>query len=134
MKTARLIQCACRLGALAAEADERRFAALSDYGHHLGVAFQIADDILDVTGSSGALGKTSGKDAAAGKQTYPRAVGLDESRREAQEAVNRAKCALAPLGPAAEPLNELADFVVVTYIVTRGEQRRWAVPALRKNA
>lgn len=111
-KTALLIRAACRLGALAAGADEPRTAALSAYGEALGLAFQVADDLLDVTGTFEATGKTTAKDAAAGKQTYPRAIGLDASRELARGLAARAFAALRPLGDAGDRLAALANFVV----------------------
>jgi geranylgeranyl diphosphate synthase type II len=109
-KTARLIEASCRLGALAAKASESQLAALARYGHELGLAFQATDDLLDVTASSDQIGKRTGKDAAAGKQTYPRAVGMEETRRIAREATDRAVAALRPLGGAR--LAALARFVL----------------------
>jgi geranylgeranyl diphosphate synthase type II len=112
MKTARLIQSACRLGALAAGATAEQYAALSRFGHDLGLAFQIADDLLDVTAATAALGKRSGKDEASGKQTYPRLFGVDESRRLARQAADRARAALRVFGDDAEPLAGVVSFVV----------------------
>lgn len=111
-KTARLIAAACRLGGLAADAAEHELAALEAYGLKLGLAFQAVDDLLDVTGTSRALGKTAGKDAAAGKQTLPRIVGVEEAWRIAELQAADAADALAPFGGAAAPLRELARFVV----------------------
>ncbi len=111
-KTARLIQSACRLGALAAGADDERLAAVSAYGHALGLAFQIADDLLDTTGTLETMGKRTGKDAAAGKQTMPRAVGEAESRRMADRRVEQAVTALSPFGPTAARLAALARYAV----------------------
>ena len=111
-KTARLIQGACRLSGTAARAETSRFNALSEYGHALGLAFQVVDDLLDVTGNMEDTGKQTGKDADAGKQTYPRAVGVEESRRIADDMFERAIAALAPLGSAASRLTTLARYVV----------------------
>ncbi|MFQ6048363.1 MAG: polyprenyl synthetase family protein [Phycisphaerae bacterium] len=111
-KTARLIQCACRMGAMIADADAPRLNALSRYGLELGLAFQIVDDLLDATSSSQAAGKRTGKDSPAGKQTYPRVVGIQRSRAAAASAVDSAINALAPLGPQAEELILLARFVL----------------------
>ncbi len=111
-KTARLFESAARLGAICARADEAKQAAAAGFGHHLGRAFQIADDLLDVTGNAQQLGKAVAKDAGAGKQTYPAAVGIDASRRAADEAARRAVEALAVFGPAADDLRQLARFVV----------------------
>ncbi len=111
-KTALLIRAACRLGAMAARADEPRIAALSAYGEALGLAFQVADDLLDVTGTFEATGKATAKDAAAGKQTYPRAIGLEASRELARGLSSRAVAALKPLGGTGDKLAALANFVV----------------------
>lgn len=111
-KTARLFQTAGALGAICARANPGQRQALADYGHHLGRAFQIADDLLDVTGDAQALGKAVAKDADAGKQTYPAAVGVDASRQAAREAVRLAVEALQIFGPAADDLRQLARFVV----------------------
>lgn len=114
-KTARLFECCCRLGAIAAGADAAGRRCLGDFGLHLGLAFQIADDILDVTSSAQVAGKQVGRDASQNKQTYPRAVGLEESRRAGLRAVQRALGALDGLdGPAApaEELRSLAGYIL----------------------
>jgi len=111
-KTARLIQAACRLGGLAAEADERRMEAISNYGLALGLAFQVSDDLLDACGTTEAVGKRTGKDADAGRPTYPAAVGIEESRRVACQTAERAIAALGPFGSAADRLAALARYVV----------------------
>ncbi|MBN2561113.1 MAG: polyprenyl synthetase family protein [Phycisphaerae bacterium] len=111
-KTARLIEASCRLGAMAARADDGSVAALGKYGYELGLAFQVTDDLLDVSTSSGQMGKPTGKDDAAGKQTYLRAVGVEESRSIATAAADRAMAALAPFDPKAARLRSLAQFVV----------------------
>jgi geranylgeranyl diphosphate synthase type II len=112
LKTARLIEASCRLGALAAGADESWLAALGRYGQALGMAFQVVDDLLDVTATTAALGKGAGKDETREKQTYPRVFGLEASRARARDLVQDAKAALDIFGDRAEPLLELADFVV----------------------
>jgi geranylgeranyl diphosphate synthase type II len=94
-KTGALMQAAVVSGAILAGADGDEVRALQDYGLDVGLAFQIVDDVLDVEGSNAALGKTAGKDAAAGKPTYPSLYGLDESRRLAAACVDRALAALA---------------------------------------
>ena len=98
-KTGALIRAAAAAGAVLAGAGEAQLAAIERFASELGLAFQIVDDILDVEGASEALGKTAGKDAAAGKPTYPALYGLDESRRMAAACVERALAALA--GPGA---------------------------------
>lgn len=111
-KTARLIQASCRLGAMAAGADARSLATLGSYGHALGLAFQATDDLLDYTGGPQTMGKNTGKDAAAGKQTYPKAVGMEAAKRIAEAAVEQAVAALAPLGDRASRLASLARYVL----------------------
>lgn len=111
-KTARLFETAGRLGAIAAGADEVQTKAVADFGLHLGLAFQIADDILDVTGTAEEMGKAVAKDAGAGKQTYPAAVGLEESRRIARSYVDRAMSALALFDSRADDLRALVRFVI----------------------
>lgn len=111
-KTGALFEASCRLGALAAEAPADRVEALGRFGERLGLAFQIADDLLDETGSSASLGKAAGKDRERGKATYPVLFGLEESRRLLREAAEAAERALAPFGPAAGPLLRIARFVV----------------------
>ena len=111
-KTARLIQCACRLGAIAAGADEASFDAVSEYGLQLGRAFQIADDLLDETGSAEALGKPAGKDVAAGKQTYSRAIGFENARRLGEETAAKAAAAVKEFGARGGKLSALTEYVV----------------------
>jgi len=86
--------------------------ALSAYGEALGLAFQIADDVLDVVGEAARLGKHTGGDEAAGKATFPALFGVGESRRQARDLMDRGCRALKPLGAAARPLLALAQFVV----------------------
>jgi geranylgeranyl diphosphate synthase type II len=111
-KTGALLRASLRLGAICADADTAEYEALSRYGEHIGLAFQIVDDILDVEESSAALGKTAGKDAQQGKITFPAVYGAAESRRMAEVECRRAHEALAPLDPAALRLHELADLIV----------------------
>lgn len=106
-KTGALIRAAATMGALSTGASDEVTAAVDDYARDLGLAFQIVDDVLDVEGSAAALGKTAGKDAAAGKPTYPAFYGLEESRRLAAASVDRAIAALARAGLGG-PLAELA--------------------------
>lgn len=112
MKTGALLTCACRIGALAAGADERQMDALTGFGRNLGLAFQIVDDLLDVTGTPEQLGKATGKDLSKGKNTYPSLLGINGSRQAASAALDAALQALAPLGSKAEGLKNLACFVV----------------------
>ena len=108
-KTGALIMCSCAAGALVAGAETDAARA---YGEHLGLAFQIADDLLDVSASTEELGKTAGKDVAAGKNTYPALLGLDEARRRAREEADAAVAALDGFGPAADGLRHLARYTV----------------------
>jgi geranylgeranyl diphosphate synthase type II len=111
-KTGALLRASLRLGAIYAGADDAQYNALSCYGEHIGLAFQIVDDILDVEESSEALGKTAGKDAQQQKITFPAVYGLDESRRMAREQCERAHATLASFGERAARLHELADHIV----------------------
>jgi geranylgeranyl diphosphate synthase type II len=111
-KTGALLRASLRLGAIYAGATGPQYAALSCYGEHVGLAFQIVDDILDVEQSSEALGKTAGKDAAQQKITFPAVYGLETSRRMAGEECARAHQVLEPFGERAGRLHELADLIV----------------------
>ena len=115
-KTGALLKASVRMGGICASGDSAQgsaqIAALSNYGEHVGLAFQIVDDILDVEESSEALGKTAGKDAAQGKITFPAVYGLEDSRRMAQEHGALAHAALEPFGPKARRLHEIADLIV----------------------
>ena len=108
----RLIEAPCRMGGLCAGAASEALETLGRYGQHLGLAFQITDDLLDVTGSTQALGKRVGKDAAADKQTYPAAHGIERSQTRAAEEVAAALESLELFGARAEHLRELARYVV----------------------
>ena len=109
-KTASLISTACRIGGLIGLADDSRLEALANYGRYIGLAFQVIDDILDMTASAEKLGKTPGKDIKNKKATYPIIVGLDESRTLAQNLITRAKKCLADFGDEALLLRLLADW------------------------
>jgi len=111
-KTGALLRASLRMGAIYAGASEERYHALSCYGEHIGLAFQIVDDLLDVEESSEALGKTAGKDAAQQKITFPAVYGLEVSHRMAEEECARAHAVLAPFGERAARLHELADHIV----------------------
>ena len=111
-KTAALIRASCELGAIAGAASPEQRRALAAYGEALGLAFQIADDVLDVTASAATLGKTPGKDAAQGKLTYVAVHGLDAARAEGARQAALAQDALAPFGERAVELAALARFVV----------------------
>jgi len=112
LKTGALITASCELGGVMAAASGETIDALRRYGGHLGLAFQIVDDILDVEGSREDLGKSPGKDARAGKATFPARWGVEESRRRAAECVRMACEALAPMGEAACHLEGLARLVL----------------------
>jgi geranylgeranyl diphosphate synthase type II len=111
-KTGALLRASVRMGGIAAGADARQLDALSQYGEHAGLAFQIVDDILDVEESSEALGKTAGKDEAQGKITFPAVYGLERSRQMANEQCALAHNALKPFGESAKWLHEIADLIV----------------------
>lgn len=111
-KTAAMIVASLRLGAMAANASPSRVAALARFGHHLGLAFQVIDDILDITQTSETLGKSAGKDVAAQKTTYPALIGLEASRLEARRLTALALDALKPLGASASRLRQLAEHLL----------------------
>ncbi len=111
-KTARLFETACRLGALAGGGNAEAVGMLGRYGQSLGRAFQIADDLLDVTGRAATVGKEVGKDAGASKQTFPLSVGIERSRAAANHAADAAAGALNPFGAQADDLRALARYVV----------------------
>jgi geranylgeranyl diphosphate synthase type II len=111
-KTGALLRVSVRMGAIYAGTTAAQLDALSRYGEHAGLAFQIVDDILDVEESSETLGKTAGKDQAQQKITFPAVYGLERSKAMAEEERLAAHMALEPFGPAAEPLREIADFIV----------------------
>jgi geranylgeranyl diphosphate synthase type II len=111
-KTAALLTAAIRLGAMSANAGEQKLRSLTVFGQSLGLAFQVIDDILDVTQTSEKLGKSAGKDVAAQKATYPAIFGLEKSRKEAQRLTNLARTALKPFGTKAATLNTLADYLL----------------------
>ena len=111
-KTSALLTCSVRLGGMSANATPRQLLALSDFGYHVGLAFQVIDDILDVTQSSEQLGKTAGKDAAVQKATYPSIVGLAKSRKIAADLTAKAYAALKPLKGKAVALEALADYLL----------------------
>ena len=111
-KTSAMITTSVRLGAMSANADAKRLRAITKFGYALGLAFQVIDDILDDTQTSEKLGKSAGKDVAAQKATYPAVIGLDASRAEARRLTNAAQGALKVFGKGAEPLRELANYLL----------------------
>ncbi len=111
-KTGKLLRAACRMGALTAGADALQLAALTTYAAKIGLAFQIADDVLNVTSTAQQLGKAVGSDAARKKMTYVALYGLATARAKATALITEAQAALAPLGARAEPLAALAEFTI----------------------
>jgi len=111
-KTGALLKASLRIGGIYAGADDDQLHALSCYGEHIGLAFQIVDDVLDVEQPSEALGKTAGKDARQQKITFPAVYGLDRSREMAEQERLAAHLALRPFDERAERLRELADYIV----------------------
>jgi geranylgeranyl diphosphate synthase type II len=111
-KTAALLTASVRLGAMAANANAKRLTAITAFGRALGLAFQVIDDILDVTQTSEKLGKSAGKDVAAKKATYPAVIGLKKSRAEANRLTSRADAALANFGRKADRLREIAKHLL----------------------
>ncbi len=110
-KTGALLKASVICGALIGGANDDLLKALKIYANAIGLAFQIIDDILDVTSSSEVLGKTAGKDLIADKTTYPKLLGIDESRKRASELIDRAKSVLHPWKENAAPLLALADYI-----------------------
>ena len=111
-KTAAILTTSVRLGAMSAGANPKDLDAITKFGRALGLAFQIIDDILDVTQTSEKLGKSAGKDAAAKKATYPAVIGLKKSRLEAKRLTHRAHNALSIFDGKAEALHALANYLL----------------------
>lgn len=111
-KTGALIKASIKVGALLGGADEKQLAALVRFGEAIGLAFQIADDILDIEGTTEELGKDAGSDQERGKATYPAVVGIEESRRRASELLDLALESLSAFDHRADPLREIARYVV----------------------
>lgn len=110
-KTGALLEASCRMGALAAGADAATIARLTAYGRATGLMFQIVDDLIDATQTAEHAGKATGKDAEAGKLTYPVVHGIDGSRREIARLRSEASEAIAPLGAKADRLAQLLEFL-----------------------
>jgi len=110
-KTGALFVASLELGGIVAQATPEQLNALSTYGQRVGLAFQITDDLLDVSGSQSATGKRVAKDANRGKLTFPALLGIDESRRRAEKLIDEAYAMIKVFGPKAEPLRALARFV-----------------------
>ncbi|MBV8068315.1 MAG: polyprenyl synthetase family protein [Acidobacteriaceae bacterium] len=111
-KTGALLRASVRMGAIFAGASKQELAAISEYGEHIGLAFQIIDDVLDVEEPSEALGKTAGKDEAQQKITFPAVYGLERSREMAEQERLAAHLALRMFDDRAERLRQIADFIV----------------------
>jgi geranylgeranyl diphosphate synthase type II len=111
-KTGQLLCAALRIGGRIGGADPQTLANLNIYGESVGLAFQIADDLLDVMGQQDKMGKGVRKDAALGKLTYPALLGIEESRLRAKQLIDRACAAVAPLGERGRTLIELARYVI----------------------
>jgi geranylgeranyl diphosphate synthase type II len=107
-KTAKMFRCAAAMGAICGGAPKKQFDCLCEYGLQIGLAFQIADDILDETASSEQLGKTAGKDLRAAKCTYPAAVGLKKAKELQKKCTSEALAVLKPFGQKADTLRQLA--------------------------
>lgn len=112
MKTGRLIRFACEAGAILGGAENEQRQALVDYSRNIGMAFQIADDILDVEGNPELVGKTLQKDAAQGKVTFVSIYGLDKAKEIAKDLITKAKANLSIFGEKAQTLQDLADFII----------------------
>jgi geranylgeranyl diphosphate synthase type II len=111
-KTSALLCCSARLGGMSANCTPAQLKALTDFGYNVGLAFQIIDDILDVTQTSEQLGKTAGKDTAAQKATYPSIVGMKKSRKIAEELTGKAFASLKPFKSRGAALAALAEFLL----------------------
>lgn len=111
-KTGALLRASLRMGGIYAGADPDQLSALASFGEHVGLAFQIVDDVLDVEQPSETLGKTAGKDAQQKKITFPAVYGLERSREMAEQERIAARLALQPFHERAERLRELADYIV----------------------
>ena len=111
-KTGALIKASVKAGAILGGADEKKLAAITRYGEAAGLAFQIADDILDIEGTTEEIGKDAGSDEARGKATYPAVMGLSAAKEEAQAMMDEALSALDIFGVEADPLREIAKYIV----------------------
>jgi geranylgeranyl diphosphate synthase, type II len=110
-KTGALLEASVVSGAELATADDRTLAKLTQYARNIGLAFQIIDDVLDITATDEELGKTAGKDLQAQKATYPSIWGIEESRRQASQLIAEAKAAVSDFGEKAQPLMAIADYI-----------------------
>ena len=112
-KTGALLSASLEIGAILGGGDQAQTSALKNYGHHIGLAFQITDDLLDVEGDPALMGKTRGSDAAKNKMTYPALLGIAQSRDAAREHVESSLDALAGFDVRAEPLRAIARYLLV---------------------
>jgi geranylgeranyl diphosphate synthase type II len=111
-KTGALIKASVKAGAILGGADQAGVEALTRYGEAVGLAFQIADDILDIEGTTEQIGKDAGSDEARGKATYPAVIGIHQSKERARELVDLALNSIKGYGPEADPLREIAKYIV----------------------
>jgi geranylgeranyl diphosphate synthase type II len=111
-KTGAMFRASLRIGAVIADADAAKLAAVDDFGQKLGLAFQIIDDLLDIKGNVQSLGKSAGKDARQSKLTFPAMLGVEPSRRRAEELIRQAEAALQPLDGGSRYLQSLACYVL----------------------
>ncbi|MBI4838299.1 MAG: polyprenyl synthetase family protein [Nitrospirae bacterium] len=111
-KTGALIRASVRIGAILGVASQKELNALSKYGENVGLAFQIVDDILDITGTDEELGKSAGADILRGKNTYPSVFGMETSKEEAKILIEKALDAIGDLNSKADPLREIAKYIL----------------------
>ncbi len=111
-KTAALLTTSIRLGAMSANANREQLELLTTFGYHLGLAFQVIDDILDITADTATLGKTAGKDQAVNKSTYPAVLGLEESKAEARRLTHLSLAAIDSFGESAHRLSAIAHHLL----------------------
>jgi len=112
-KTGALIEASLKIGAMLGGAENDRLSTFSEYGQRIGLAFQIIDDVLDITGSQDKLGKDIGSDDRNLKATYPRVIGLEESRAFAKKLIDEAKEEIAKIGPASGIFKFIGDFILM---------------------
>ena len=112
LKTGCLINASTKIGALAAGAEKSDVEALSAYGQHLGLAFQIMDDLLDIEGTEEVIGKTSKSDLTNHKSTYPAVMGIEESKEKARETIDKALAAIEYFDHRADALRQLAHYTI----------------------
>jgi len=111
-KTGALIRASVRIGGILGGAGPKKLSQLTAFGEKIGLAFQIADDILDVEGNEAEMGKAVGQDHSKGRWTYPGFIGLERAKKEARVSVDEALLAIQSFGPEAGPLREIADYII----------------------